>query len=277
MSLFLSWADRRRQNRTGRTDRGLPAPTLSTVQHGRVCGSAFAYRFTGAPPGYIGSDQPGLRQGCNPYGPRWSCYLTKFVWRIRKSGIRSWDFWIKGSFKTGPQGDGTISTIVRSSSCPRMRWKTALRTSADTRSERFVTCYPVIRDGVDSWDRISLSQSLCGTHGTYCSLPSLSPVALHAIVKDRLDAALAGVQQKSRIDAHVWRRCLGSVCRDTLTRNTGCVKSTASVYEKLSPALAAVLHQYTETRGTGRLSCATTCLPSSHEMKLPSEPYGRPC
>ena len=128
---------------------------LAQFHMGEFVDQHSAYRFTGAPPGYIGSDQPGqLAQAVIQYGPS----LVLLLDEISLAHPKIWDMLMglldKGTFQDGSTGRWYDlqhrAVIIMTSNALEDRAEDL----ADTRSERFVTCSPVIRDGVDSWDRI---------------------------------------------------------------------------------------------------------------------------
>ena len=73
-------------------------------------------------------------------------------------------------------------------------------------------------------------------------------MALHAIVKDRLDAALAGVQLKSGLTLTYGEDVLAAFAVTLQDAKYGVREIDSLLYEKLSPALAAVSTPVHRTR-----------------------------
>jgi ATP-dependent Clp protease ATP-binding subunit ClpA len=215
---------------------------LAQFHMGEFVDQHSAYRFTGAPPGYIGSDHPGqLAQAVIHYGPS----LVLLLDEISLAHPKIWDTLMglldKGTFQDGSTGRWynvqRQAVIIMTSNALEDRAEELCR-----RSERD------IRDLLSSetgWRGIvgqdfPFRKAFVGRIGRIVPFHPLSPAALQAIVKDRLDAALAGVQQKSGLHLTYGEEVL-TVFTGTLQDTKYGVREVDSLlYEKLSPALATV-------------------------------------
>ena len=228
---------------------------LARFNMGEFVDQHSAYRFTGAPPGYIGSEQPGqLAQAVMQYGPS----VVLLFDEISLAHPKIWDLLMglldKGTFQDGSTGQWYDlhhrTVIIMTSNALENRAEDLCRLS-----ERD------IRDLLSSdtgWrgnvgQDFPFRKAFVGRMGRIVPFRPLSAAALQAIVKDRLDAALVSVRQKSGLDITYGDDVLAVFAGRLQDANYGVREIDSLLYEKLSPALAAVSTSVHRRERTGEL------------------------
>lgn len=214
-----------------------------------------AYRFTGAPPGYIGSDQPGqLAHAVSQYGPS----LVLLFDEITLAHPTIWDT-LMGLLDTGTFQDGSTgawyhlqhrAVIIMTSNALEDRAEDLCRLSE--REIRDLLSSETGWRGVVGQD-FPFRKAFVGRMGRIVPFRPLSPEAIHAIVKDRLDTALAGVRQKSGLVLTYGEDVLAAFTVPLRDAKYGVREIDSLLYEKLSPALAAVSPATGHREKQGRL------------------------
>jgi ATP-dependent Clp protease ATP-binding subunit ClpA len=214
-----------------------------------------AYRFTGAPPGYIGSDHPGqLAQAVIQY----SSSLVLLFDEITLAHPTIWDTLMglldKGTFQDGSTGAWYHlqhrAVIIMTSNALEDRAEDLCRLSE--REIRDLLSSDTGWRGVVGQD-FPFRKAFVGRMGRIVPFRPLSPEALHAIVKDRLDAALASVQQKSGLVLTYGDEVLAAFTVTLQDAKYGVREIDSLLYEKLSPALSAVSTATGRREKRGRL------------------------
>ena len=214
---------------------------LATFNMGEFVDQHSAYRFTGAPPGYIGSDQSGqLAQAVMQHGPS----LVLLFDEISLAHPKIWDTLMglldKGTFQDGSTGRWYDlhhrAVIIMTSNALEDRAEDLCRCSE--REIRDLLSSDTGWRGLVGQD-FPFRKAFVGRIGRIVPFRPLSPEALHAIVKDRLDAALAGVQQKSGLVLTYEEDVLAAFVATLRDAKYGVREIDSLLYEKLSPALAA--------------------------------------
>ncbi len=158
-----------------------------------------AFRFTGAPPGYIGSDQPGqLAQAVDKYGPS----LVLLFDEITLAHPKIWDVLMglldKGTFQDGSTGRWYSvqqkAIIIMTSNAFEDQAEELHRMSE--REVRDLLSSNRGWQGVVGQD-FPFRKAFVGRIGRIVPFHPLSPAAIRAIIRDRLNTSLAGVKQKS--------------------------------------------------------------------------------
>jgi len=201
-----------------------------------------AFRFTGAPPSYIGSDQPGqLAQTILQHGP----FVVLLLDKITLAHPTIWDVLMglldKGSFQDGSTGRWynlqQKGIIVMTSNALEERAE-ELRQLSET----------AIRDLLSSpagWRNVvghdtPFRKAFAGRITRIVPFRPLSRNAVRAIVKDRLDTALANVKRRSRIEISYTEEAIEALTATLSEAHYGVREIDSLIYDKLSPALAGV-------------------------------------
>lgn len=215
---------------------------LAQFHMGEFVDQHSAYRFTGAPPGYIGSEQPGqLAQAVNQYGPS----LVLLFDEISLAHPKIWDTLMglldKGTFQDGSTGRWYDlhhrAVIIMTSNALENRAEEICRYAE--RDIRDLLSSETGWRGIVGQD-FPFRKAFVGRMGRIVPFRPLSPPALHAIVKDRLDTALAGVRQKSGLTLTYGDDVLATFAATLHDAKYGVREIDSLLYEKLSPALASV-------------------------------------
>jgi ATP-dependent Clp protease ATP-binding subunit ClpA len=215
---------------------------LAQFHMGEFVDQHSAYRFTGAPPGYIGSEQPGqLAQAVNQYGSS----LVLLFDEISLAHPKIWDTLMglldKGTFQDGSTGRWYDlhhrAVIIMTSNALENRAEELCRYSE--RDIRDLLSSDTGWHGIVGQD-FPFRKAFVGRMGRIVPFRPLSPVALQAIVKDRLDAALAGIRQKSGLTLTYGDDVLATFAATLHDAKYGVREIDSLLYEKLSPALTAV-------------------------------------
>lgn len=214
-----------------------------------------AYRFTGAPPGYIGSDQPGqLAHAVSQYGPS----LVLLFDEITLAHPTIWDTLMglldKGTFQDGSTGAWYQlqhrAVIIMTSNALEDRAEDLCRLSE--REIRDLLSSETGWRGVVGQD-FPFRKAFVGRMGRIVPFRPLSPEAIQAIVKDRLDVALASVRQKSGLVLTYGDDVLAALTATLRDAKYGVREIDSLLYEKLSPALATVSPANGRQEKRGRL------------------------
>ena len=94
---------------------------------------------------------------------------------------------------------------------------------------------------------------MIGRIGRIVPFRPLSPEAIRLIIKDRLDASLAGIRTKGELEITYGDEVVEEFAATVLDARYGVREIDALIYEKLSPALAAVSKERPRGRKRGRL------------------------
>ncbi|HEV8714018.1 MAG TPA: AAA family ATPase [Candidatus Binatia bacterium] len=201
-----------------------------------------AFRFTGAPPSYIGSDQPGqLAQAILQHGP----YILLLFDEITLAHPRIWDVLMgpldKGTFQDGSTGQWfnlqQKAVIVMTSN--------ALEERAEELHHLPETAIRDLLSSPNGWRNMvghdtPFRKAFAGRITRIVPFRPLSREAVRAIVKDRLDTALANVQRRSRIELCYTEDAIEALAAMLSEARYGVREIDSLIYDKLSPALAGV-------------------------------------
>jgi ATP-dependent Clp protease ATP-binding subunit ClpA len=228
---------------------------LAQFHMGEFVDQHAAYRFTGAPPGYIGSEQPGqLAQAVMQYGPS----LVLLFDEISLAHPKIWDLLMglldKGTFQDGSTGRWYDlhhrAVIIMTSNALEDRAEDLCRLSE--REIRDLLSSDTGWRGLVGQD-FPFRKAFVGRMGRIVPFRPLSATALQAIVKARLDAALAGVRQKSGFDLTYDDDVLAVFAGTLQDARYGVREIDSLLYEKLSPVLAAMSPAIQRREQKGRL------------------------
>jgi ATP-dependent Clp protease ATP-binding subunit ClpA len=214
-----------------------------------------AFRFTGAPPSYIGSEQPGqLAQAILEHGP----YVILLLDEITLAHPTIWDVLMglldKGSFQDGSTG----------------RWfnlqqKVVIVMTSNALEERAEELHHLpeteIRDLLSSpagWRTVvghdtPFRKAFAGRITRIVPFHPLSRDAIRAIVKNRLDTALANVKRRSRIDLSYGDEAVEALAATVSEARYGVREIDSVIYDALSPALADIANEHLTWGKRGRL------------------------
>jgi len=214
-----------------------------------------AFRFTGSPPGYVGSDQPGqLAQAVERHGP----FLVLLFDEITLAHPQIWDV-LMGLFDKGTFQDGSTGKwynlqrrviIIMTSNALEDRAEELYRLSE--REIRDLLSTPQGWRGTVGQD-FPFRQAFVGRIGRIVPFRPLSPEAIRLIIKDRLDASLTGIKTKGGLEITYGDEVIEEFAATVLDARYGVREIDALIYEKLSPALAAVSQERPRGRKRGRL------------------------
>lgn len=214
-----------------------------------------AFRFTGAPPSYIGSDQPGqLAQAILQHGP----FVVLLFDEITLAHPTIWDVLMgvldKGTFQDGSTGKWfnlqEKAVIVMTSNALEERAE-ELHHLPETEIRGLLSS-PAGWRNVVGHDR-PFRKAFAGRITRIVPFRPLSREAVRAIVKDRLDAALANVKRRSRIELHYTDDAIEALAATLSEARFGVREIDSLIYDKLSPVLAGVPKEQLTWGKRGRL------------------------
>jgi ATP-dependent Clp protease ATP-binding subunit ClpA len=217
-----------------------------------------AFRFTGAPPSYIGSDQPGqLAQAILQHGP----FVVLLFDEITLAHPAIWDVLMglldKGSFQDGSTGQWF-----------NLQQKVIIVMTSNALEERAEELYQLpetaIRDLLSSpagWRNVvghdtPFRKAFAGRITRIVPFRPLSREAVRAIVKDRLDTALANVKRRSRIELSYNDDAVDALAATVSEARYGVREIDGLIYDALSPALADIPQEHLTWGKRGRLIIA---------------------
>lgn len=214
-----------------------------------------AFRFTGAPPSYIGSDQPGqLAQAILEHGP----YVVLLLDEITLAHPTIWDVLMglldKGSFQDGSTGKWFYLqqkvVIVMTSN--------ALEEQAEELHQLPETAIRDLLSSPAGWRNVvghdtPFRKAFAGRITRIVPFRPLSREAVRAIVKDRLDTALANVKRRSRIELSYTDEAVEVLAATLSETRYGVREIDSLISDKLSPALAGVSTNQLTRGKRGRL------------------------
>lgn len=214
-----------------------------------------AFRFTGAPPGYIGSDQPGqLAQAVDTHGSS----LVLLFDEITLAHPKIWDTLMglldKGAFQDGSTGQWynlqQHAIIILTSNALEDR-ATELHQMSE-RAIRDLLATPHGWRGLVGQD-FPFRQAFIGRIGRIVSFRPLSPEAIRAIIKDRLNGSLIGVKERSGIELSYGDEVIEEFVATMREARYGVREIDSLIYEKLSPALTEAAKAKHGQERSGRL------------------------
>lgn len=201
-----------------------------------------AFRFTGAPPSYIGSDQPGqLAQAILQHGP----FVVLLFDEITLAHPTIWDV-LMGLLDKGTFQDGSTGKWLN------LQQKAVIVMTSNALEERAEELHHLpeteIRDLLSSpagWRNVvghdtPFRKAFTGRITRIVPFRPLSREAVRAIVKDRLDTALANVQRRSRIELSYTDEAVEALAATLSEARYGVREIDSLISDKLSPALAGV-------------------------------------
>jgi ATP-dependent Clp protease ATP-binding subunit ClpA len=198
-----------------------------------------AFRLTGAPPGYIGSDQPGqLAQAILQHGP----FVVLLFDEITLAHPAIWDM-LMGLLDKGTFQDGSTGKWFN------LQHKAVIVMTSEERAEKLhYLSETAIRDllsNPDGWRNMvghdtPFRKAFTGRITRIVPFQPLSREAIRAIVKDRLDTALANVQRRSRIELKYTDEAVEALAATLSQVRYGVREIDSLISDKLSPALAGV-------------------------------------
>ena len=201
-----------------------------------------AFRFTGAPPSYIGSDQPGqLAQAILQQGP----YVVLLFDEITLAHPAIWNV-LMGLLDKGTFQDGSTGKWFN------LQQKAVIVMTSNALEERAEELHQLpetaIRDLLSSpagWRNVvghdtPFRKAFAGRITRIVPFRPLSREAVRAIVKARLDTALANVKRRSRIELRYTEDAVEALAATLSEAHYGVREIDSLIYDKLSPALAGV-------------------------------------
>jgi ATP-dependent Clp protease ATP-binding subunit ClpA len=214
-----------------------------------------AFRFTGAPPSYIGSDQPGqLAQAILQHGP----FVVLLFDEITLAHPAIWDV-LMGLLDKGTFQDGSTGKWFN------LQQKAVIVMTSNALEEHAgELCHlpeSTIRDLLSSpagWRTVvghdtPFRKAFIGRITRIVPFRPLSPAAVRAIVKDRLDTALANVKQRSRVELRYTEEVVEALTAALSEARYGVREIDSLIYDKLSPSLANVPNEQLMRARHGRL------------------------
>lgn len=217
-----------------------------------------AFRFTGAPPSYIGSDQPGqLAQAILEHGP----YVVLLFDEITLAHPTIWDVLMglldKGSFQDGSTGrwfnlQQKIIIVMTSN---------ALEEQAEELHHLPETAIRDLLSSPAGWRNVvghdtPFRKAFAGRITQIVPFRPLSRDAVRAIIKDRLDTALASVKRRSRIELSYGNDAVEALAATISEARYGVREIDSVIYNALSPALADIPNEHLAWGKRGRLVIA---------------------
>lgn len=214
-----------------------------------------AFRFTGAPPSYIGSDQPGqLAQAILQHGP----FMVLLFDEITLAHPTIWDVLMglldKGTFQDGSTGkwfnlQQKIIIVMTSN---------ALEEQAEDLHHLPETALRDLLSSPAGWRNVvghdtPFRKAFAGRITRIVPFYPLSRNAVRAIVKDRLDTALANVKRCSRIEISYTDEAIEALTATLSEARYGVREIDSLISDKLSPALAGVPNNQLAQGKHGRL------------------------
>jgi ATP-dependent Clp protease ATP-binding subunit ClpA len=217
-----------------------------------------AFRFTGAPPSYIGSDQPGqLAQAILEHGP----YVVLLFDEITLAHPTIWGVLMglldKGTFQDGSTGKWfnlqQKAVIVMTSN--------ALEDRAEELHQLPETAIRDLLSSPAGWRNVvghdtPFRKAFTGRITRIVPFHPLSRDAIRAIIKDRLDTALANVKWRSRIELSYGDDAVEALATTVSEARYGVREIDSVIYDALSPALADIPNEHLAWGKRGRLVIA---------------------
>jgi ATP-dependent Clp protease ATP-binding subunit ClpA len=214
-----------------------------------------AFRFTGAPPSYIGSDQPGqLARAILQQGP----FLVLLFDEITLAHPAIWDLLMglldKGSFQDGSTGQWfnlqQKAVVVMTSN--------ALEERAEELHQLPETAIRDLLSNPAGWRNVvghdtPFRRAFTGRITRIVPFRPLSPAAVRAIIKDRLDTALANVKRRSRIELSYSDDAVEALAAAVSEARYGVREIDGLIYDALSPALADIPKEHLTWGKRGRI------------------------
>jgi ATP-dependent Clp protease ATP-binding subunit ClpA len=214
-----------------------------------------AFRFTGAPPGYIGSGQPGqLAQAILEHGP----YVVLLFDEITLAHPTIWDV-LMGLLDKGTFQDGSTGKWFN------LQQKVVIVMTSNALEERAEELHQLpetaIRDLLSSpagWRNVvghdtPFRKAFTGRITRIVPFHPLSRDAIRAIVKDHLDTALANVKRRSRIELSYGDDAVEALAATVSEARYGVREIDSVIYDALSPALADIPNEHLAWGKRGRL------------------------
>ena len=199
-----------------------------------------AFRFTGAPPGYIGSDQPGqLARAVSRHGTS----LVLLFDEITLAHPKIWDVLMglldKGTFQDGSTGKWFSlqrkAIIIMTSNALEDRAE-ELHQMSERELRDLLSSPTGWRDMVGQ--DFPFRKAFVGRIGRIVPFRPLSPGAIRAIIRDRLDASLTSIKKKSRLELIYGDEVVDEFAATVRDAHYGVREIDSLLYAQLSPAVA---------------------------------------